>query len=115
MKEVTQVTQGEDQLQGQIFQWHWNNRPRERGLLFHVNNKARNAIEGNRFKAMGVIPGVSDLIYLKPGGKPLFIELKTETGSQSGPQKDWQAAIEVAGYRYIICRSLAEFITFLPV
>lgn len=115
MKEVTQVTQSEDQLQAKIFQWHWNNRPKERGLLFHVNNKARNAIEGNKFKAMGVISGVSDLIYLRPGGKPLFIELKIETGTQSVQQKEWQSRIELAGYRYVICRSLAAFITFLPV
>lgn len=57
----------EDNLQATIFQWHWNNRPSERGQLFHVNQKARNAIEGNRMKAMGVVPGVSDLIYIRRG------------------------------------------------
>lgn len=106
MKEVTKT---EAQLHAEIFQWHWNNCPNERGLLFHVNNKARNAIEGNRFKAMGVIPGVSDLVYLRPGGKPLFIELKTEKGTQSPDQKKWQTAAEAAGYEYVICRSLADF------
>ena len=104
------VTKSEDQLQAQIFQYHWNTYPAERGLLFHVNNKARNAIEGNRFKAMGVISGVSDLIYLKPGGKPVMIELKTETGAQSAEQKKWQAAIEASGYEYRIVRSLSEAI-----
>ena len=101
----------ESQLQAQIFQWHWNNVPAERGLLFHVNNKARNAIEGNRFKAMGVIAGVSDLIYLKPGGLPILIELKTETGTQSHEQRKWEIAVKAAGYSYLICRSIADFIT----
>ena len=99
----------ENQLQAQIFEYHWNNYPSQRGLLFHVNNKARNAIEGNKFKAMGVIAGVSDLIYLKPGGKPIFIELKTDTGIQSNEQKKWEIAITNAGYEYIICRSLEDF------
>jgi hypothetical protein len=101
----------ESQLQASIFQWHWNSIPAERGLLFHVNNKARNAIEGNRFKAMGVIAGVSDLIYLKPGGKPILIELKTDIGSQSPEQRKWEIAVKAAGYSYHICRSLADFIT----
>ena len=96
----------EDQLQAEIFLWHWNNMPQERGLLFHVNQKARNAIEGNRMKAMGVIPGPSDLIYLKPGGKPVLMELKTDNGVQSPAQKQWQATVEAAGYEYFIIRSL---------
>lgn len=98
----------EDQLQAQIFQWHWNNVPQERGLLFHCQQKARNAIEGNRFKAMGVVAGVSDLIYLRPGGKPVLMELKTDSGSQSQIQKEWQAKVEAVGYQYVIIRSLEE-------
>jgi hypothetical protein len=100
----------ETQLQAQIFQYHWNNLPKERGLLFHVNNKARNAIEGAKFKAMGVVSGVSDLIYLKPGGKPILIELKTDNGAQSIEQKKWELHVKSAGYQYVICRSLEEFI-----
>lgn len=100
----------EEQLQAQIFQWHWNNRPQERGLLFHVNQKARNAIEGAHLKAKGVVPGVSDLIYLKPGGRPLLMELKTETGSQSQVQYDWELRVTDAGYDYVVVRSLEEAI-----
>jgi len=100
----------EAQLQAQIFQYHWNNLPTERGLLFHVNNKARNAIEGAKFKAMGVIAGVSDLIYLKPGGKPILIELKVDNGTQSKEQMKWELHVRLAGYKYMICRSLEEFV-----
>ena len=52
----------EDQLQAQIFQYHWNNYPSERGLLFHVQQKARNAIEGAKFKALSLIAGFSNLV-----------------------------------------------------
>lgn len=96
----------EEQLQAQIFQWHWENKPEERRLLFHVQQKARNAIEGVRFRAIGVVPGVSDLVYLRPGGKPVMMELKTDTGSQSAEQVKWQNAVEAAGYEYVIIRSL---------
>lgn len=99
----------EDQLQATCFLWHWNNFHNERGLLFHVQQKARNAIEGNRFKAIGVVSGVSDMIYLKPGGRPILIEMKTETGHQSAAQKEWEATARSAGYEYVICRSFEQF------
>jgi hypothetical protein len=99
----------ENRLQADIFQHHWNHYPKERGLLFHVNNKARNAIEGNKFKAMGVVSGVSDLIYLKPGGKPYLLELKTETGKKSTDQIKWADAVTQAGYNYRVIRSIEEF------
>lgn len=96
------------QLQLQIFSFHWNNYPNERGRLFHVNQKARNAIEGNKMKALGVIPGVSDLIYLTTKGA-VFIELKTATGTQSTAQKNFESMVKSLGYRYEIIRSLNEF------
>lgn len=98
----------EDKLQSKCFQWHWNTFPKERGRLFHVNQKARNAIEGNRMKAMGVVPGVSDLIYLTPQG-PVFIEMKTEVGTQSPAQKEFQAIVTGLGFAYHICRNFYEF------
>ena len=105
-KEVTQVT--EIKLQSDIFQWHWNTHPDQRGQLFHVNQKSRNAIEGNHMKAIGVMPGVSDLIFIRKG-KVLFIELKTDTGQQRPIQKVFQQVVEANGHQYIIIRSLEAF------
>lgn len=102
----------EDQLQAACFCWFWNTIPAQRGMLFHVNQKARNRIEGNRMKAMGVVPGVSDFIHLSDPlnpGKPLFIEMKTKTGTQSDDQIRFQYIVEGLRYRYIICRSLDQF------
>ncbi|SEA59515.1 VRR-NUC domain-containing protein [Arachidicoccus rhizosphaerae] len=101
--------QTESRLQADITQWFWNTYPEHRGMLFHVNNKARNAIEGNKFKAMGVVKGVSDLVLVLPQGRILFIELKTPTGSQEAAQKEWQAKVQERGHNYIIIRSLEEF------
>ncbi len=107
---VTVVT--EDNLQATIFQYHWNTFPMERGRLFHINQKARNAIEGNRMKAMGVVPGVSDFCYLVPGGKVFWLELKTETGRQSDEQIKFQKLCESLGHDYRIIRSLEDFKAF---
>ena len=100
----------EERLQQDIFVWHWNNRPNERGLLFMVHNNPKNAIDGARLKSIGMIAGVSDLIYLRPNSTPLFIELKTESGKQSAEQIKWQQTIEQVGYEYKIIRSLDQAI-----
>jgi hypothetical protein len=60
---------------------------------------------------MGMVAGVSDLIYLRDGLPPLCIEMKDETGKQSQAQKDWQAIAESTGAEYVIIRSLEEFQT----
>lgn len=52
--------------------------------------------------------GACDIIAVIPhpggGGVALFIETKTELGKQSPEQRDWQASIEAAGGRYVVCR-----------
>src|SRR5690606_5290381 len=98
----------------EIFQWHWNNRPEERGLLFMVHNNAVNKIQGAQLKAQGMISGVSDMIYLPPSGNggaavaPIFVEVKKAQGAQSPAQIKWQALVTRAGYRYVVVRSLEE-------
>jgi hypothetical protein len=98
----------EEQLQAQIVEYHRAAYPEQQGLLFHVNNKARNRIEGNKMKAMGVQEGVSDLVWLCPGGVPLLLEVKFETGDQTPAQKRWQHQVDAAGYRYQIVRTLSQ-------
>ena len=101
--------QSEDRLQQICFLWHWNEYPDQRGLLFHVPNGGnRNAREGAKFKTMGVIPGVSDLIFLYDGVAH-FIELKNEKGVQSKRQKNWEALVKAERFPYYIVRSLDSF------
>jgi len=39
----------------------------------------------------------------------VFIEIKTQTGTQSPEQKQWQALIESIGHCYELVRNLADF------
>ena len=105
----------ESRLQCSCVQWFRLQHPDKRLLLFAVPNGGfRIASEAARLYAEGVVPGVSDLIYLEPRGGygALCIEMKTTlTGSrQSDRQKEWQKAVEAVGIRYVICRTLEEFI-----
>lgn len=95
-------------LQAECHQWHWNTFPGERGLLHANNNNSENAIKGNLNKAIGVVKGVADLEYCK-GGRTVFIEMKTEEGSQSPEQRRFQALVEAEGFRYEVIRSLERF------
>jgi hypothetical protein len=99
----------EEILQAQIFQYHWNNYPKERKRLFHVNNKAKNKIEGNQMKARGVVAGISDLVYLAEN-RTIYIELKIEGGVQSKEQKEFEAQCKATGHEYIIVKSLKDFL-----
>ena len=98
----------EEELQAQMFQWHWNTYPYLRRTLFHVQQKARNKIEGSRFKAIGVVKGVSDLILVCPG-KTLYVEVKLPDGTQKEEQKEFQERVEMFGHGYRIVRSLEAF------
>lgn len=105
----------EGRIQAECYEWFWNEFPQYRKLLFHVANENdrsdSNAIQGAIRKAMGVVSGVSDLILLVPSGPfhGFCIEMKDEKGTQKPAQKEWQALVEAQGYRYEVCRSLAQF------
>lgn len=108
-KHLTGNRISEDRLQQEIFTYHWNNYPEERGLLFMVHNNPRNRIEGAQLKAKGLVAGVSDMIYLAPMPRlPFLLELKTLSGKQSPEQKAWQTLTYKAGYYYAIVRTLEE-------
>ena len=98
----------EFKIQAECFQWHWNNFPDERGRLFTVNNNAPSAYAGSVMKAMGVVAGVSDMIYLSAAGA-VFLEFKDPKGKQSLSQKWWQGVVEAVGYKYVVIRSVEDF------
>jgi hypothetical protein len=98
----------ERRIQQEIFTYHWNTRPLERGLLLYLHNNSKDAVSGNINRSMGVVPGASDLVYLNPTGQPIFMEVKTPTGRQSASQKKFENTITRHGYEYHIVRSLEE-------
>jgi len=81
--------------------------------LFAVPNGGnRNMLEALKMKREGIYPGISDLILLvsRKDCNTLCIEMKTERGKQSAEQKSWQEYAEKHGNKYIICRTLEQFI-----
>lgn len=120
------MTQEEHKIQCACVKWFGYAHPELRGLLFAVpNGGARSKATAGMLKAEGVTAGVSDLILLVPRCRAnitennaasieikhaLCIEMKTAKGRQSPEQKAWQAKVEKFGYKYVVCRSLDEFI-----
>ena len=110
---TTTAQLSEHQIQAQIIAYFNQHYPNHRKCLFHVQQKASNALEGARFKTLGVTAGVSDLILLAPNGITYFLELKDDKGKQSDHQKAFQQQAESLGHIYRIIRSLSEFQTLL--
>jgi len=100
-------------IQSAAFTKLWNERPELRGRVFAINNNSQNAIKGAMNKAMGVLPGVSDMAYICPNGKIVWIEWKTDSGSQSQQQKLWEATVTSLGHTYVIVHSYSEFISVI--
>jgi len=103
----------ESKIQAACVRWFRLQYPHLAPLLFAIpNGGARNPREAGILKDEGVTPGVSDLILLTPrhGFGALCLECKTENGRQSPEQKEWQKQAENAGNKYVVFRSVEEFI-----
>lgn len=104
----------EHDIQVACVRWFRLQYPHLAHALFSVpNGGRRDERTGAMLKAEGALPGVSDLILLHPSADccALLIEMKTAGGKQSKAQLSWQQLITASGrYRYIVCRSLDEFI-----
>lgn len=104
----------EDQYQSEIIRWYNNNfclkHHTPRGIIFSVpNGGSRNKVEAMTLKATGLLAGVSDTILILPNGRLLFCEVKTETGSQSHEQIEFQKRVEALGFEYWLVRGLEDF------
>lgn len=80
--------------------------------LFHCpSGGKRPRGEAGKLKGMGTKPGVPDFLlprqYRKWAG--LAVELKSDTGRLSTPQKEWLDAFKQDGYVTAVCRTLDEF------
>lgn len=103
----------ESVIQQNCVSWFRLQYPQLALLLVAVpNGGARRRVEGGIMKAEGVTRGVSDLVLFYPAKHyhALCVEMKTPIGKQQPSQKIWQQKVEWAGYKYVICRSVEEFI-----
>jgi len=86
----------------------------ELDLLFHpANGEVRHPATATKLKAMGVKPGVPDLVLpvARHGYHGLFIELKRrKMGIVSEVQEEWLAALACQGYRTVVCKGADQAI-----
>lgn len=105
-------TDEEHRIQCACVSWFRLQYPKLRHNLFAVpNGGRRDEVTAAKLKAEGVVAGVADLILLVRNAEfgGLLIEMKTRTGRQRDTQKQWQRQLEAHGYKYVICRSLDDF------
>lgn len=102
----------ESQIQKQCFTWFRLQFPELALLMFAVPNGGyRRQTEARIMKAEGVTAGVADVLFLYPNETyhGLCIEFKTAKGRQQQSQRDFQQTVERFGYKYVIVRSLDDF------
>ena len=105
-------TDAEHKLQCACVRWFRLKFPKLRNILFAVpNGGRRDAVTGAKLKEEGATSGVSDLILLRSNRfyGALCVEMKKPGGYQSPAQKEWQKEVEAMGNKYVVCRSLDEF------
>lgn len=103
----------EHRIQSACVRWFRLKYPKLKNVLFAVpNGGRRDAITGARLKDEGMLPGVADLILLKSNRfyGALCVEMKKPGEYQRPVQKDWQKECEANGNKYVVIRSLDEFI-----
>lgn len=111
-KKRKKPTDDEHKIQCACVRWFRLKYPKLKNILFAIpNGGRRDAVTGAKLKDEGATSGVSDLILLCSNRLygALCIEMKTPKGVQQPSQKEWQKEIEAMGNKYIICRSLDEF------
>ena len=62
----------------------------------------------SKLMAMGLLPGVPDLVLFSPEGRAYFLEFKSADGVLSDAQKDFREWAMGAGLRYAVARTVSE-------
>lgn len=101
----------EEQLQADCYKWFHETFIPWRRMLFHVDNNSYNAVIGAKKKALGVVKGPSDLIFI--ADKVYFCEMKLPGKTQSDEQKDFQAKCEERNQQYFIFETKLSFMAFI--
>jgi hypothetical protein len=79
-----------------------------KGIWLHIPNEGKRHVwVGQKMKAMGLIPGSSDYVFIWPGGC-LFVELKAGKNKQSTSQSDFQKWVQSCGFEYLLSYNHTE-------
>lgn len=111
----------EHELQKACMTWFRLQYPHLKRLLFAIPNGGwRGAEEAKRFKAEGVVAGVSDLFLAVPIWvcvdecvSGLFIELKVKPNKPTQEQLDFMKDAENVGYKTAVIYCVDDFITLI--
>jgi hypothetical protein len=83
-------------------------------IVFHPANGEKRAPEtARKLKAMGVLPGVFDLVLLAPGPRCFFLEAKSEDGELEPEQESFRDWLLLAGFQYGVFRTLDHIRDFI--
>ena len=127
----------ESYIQQGAVRWFRLQYPQLANLLVHIPNEGQRTTKwiggrlvctgGAKLKAEGMVKGASDLVLFVPNSNyhALFLETKVEEEYyekgkrkvkrtyQSPEQKEWQDTVERQGYKYVVYRSVEEFINII--
>jgi hypothetical protein len=79
-------------------------------LYLHIpNGGKRDAREGARLKAQGVLAGAPDWLIITPDGRANFIELKVGANKQTAAQLEFQRRATAMSCQYHLATNLHEF------
>ena len=78
-------------------------------VFFHpANGGARSKAEAGIFKALGVKAGTPDLVFILPGGRAVFAEIKGPNGRLSPSQKAFKEDVEELGCPWVEVKSIDD-------
>lgn len=80
-----------------------------RCFVFHVpNGGARHPVEAIALLRDGVRPGVADLPVMLPGGRIVWLEVKSEDGALRQSQREFRDVCAALGHPYYLVRSVVN-------
>ena len=92
--------------------WRMNGVPGS--ILAHIpNGERRDEITGARLKAMGVMPGMPDLLAGSEKEKIFFVELKKKGGRLSPAQKLVHELLQTIGIEVYVLDELEDVVSLL--
>lgn len=108
----------ENKIQHEVVKWFSQKYPQYRGLLFEVNNNPANVKHALKRRAMGMISGVSDLIFIIPRtGKVAGIEIKAPGSVHSKThienQMEWGDSLTRNTAFYLIGNNTNSIMNFI--
>lgn len=103
------ILKGEDELSHRVANYLREQSILRGGFVWsHVPNEGkRTKLIGAIKKAMGMIPGTPDFLFMWRGGAG-FIELKIGNKKQTDSQRDFEKWCRREGVHYSLCHSQAE-------